>query len=42
VAEFKDVIAEEVLASAWSDQALSYSETVKIEGEELSLSLEKA
>ncbi len=42
VAEFKDVIADEVLASAWSDAALSYSETVKIEGEELSLSLEKA
>lgn len=41
VAEFKDAIAEEVLASAWSDQALSYSETMKIEGEVLSLSLEK-
>nr|MBP7769060.1 hypothetical protein [Candidatus Saccharibacteria bacterium] len=42
VAEFKDVIAEEVLSTVWSDEALSYSETVKIEGEELSLSLEKA
>ena len=42
VAEFKDVIAEEVLSTVWSDEALSYSESVKIEGEELSLSLEKA
>lgn len=42
VAEFKDAIAEEVLSTVWSDEALSYSESVKIEGEGLSLSLEKA
>ena len=39
VAEFKDAIAEEVLSTVWSDEELSYSESVKIEGEELSLSL---
>jgi len=41
ISEFKDEIAEEVLASTWSDEAFSYSEMMKIEGERLSLGLER-
>ena len=42
IVKFKDEIASEVLANEWLDQALSYSEEVKVEGEDLVLSLEKA
>jgi hypothetical protein len=42
IAKFKTEIAGEVLAMEWSNSALSYSEEAKIEGFELSLSLEKA
>lgn len=42
ILKFKDDIAGEVLAKEWSDSALSYSEDVKIEGSDLTLSLEKA
>jgi len=42
IEKFKDEIASEVLASEWSEVSLSYSEEVKVEGEELTLSLEKA
>jgi isoleucyl-tRNA synthetase len=40
--KFKDEIATEVLAEEWSDAKLKYAEEVKVEGSELSLSLEKA
>ena len=39
--KFKDEIASEVLANEWSNDSLSYSEQVKVEGEDLGLSLEK-
>lgn len=42
IAKFKTEIAGEVLAKEWSDSALSYLEEAKIEGSDLSLSLEKA
>ncbi|MDQ5913527.1 MAG: isoleucyl-tRNA synthetase, partial [Patescibacteria group bacterium] len=39
--KFKNEIAVEVLAEAWSEAKLKYVEEVKVEGSELSLSLEK-
>ena len=39
--KFKDEIATEVLAEEWSDTKLKYTEEVKVEGSDLSLSLEK-
>lgn len=42
IVKFKDEIASEVLANEWLDNSLSYSEEVKVEGEDLVLSLEKA
>lgn len=39
--KFRDEIAAETLASEWADAKLSYVEEVKIEGEDLGLSLEK-
>ena len=39
--KFKDEISAEVLAKEWSEASLGYSEDVKIEGSDLTLSLEK-
>lgn len=42
IKKFEQEIATEVLASEWSDTSLSYSEEVGVEGQELTVSLEKA